>query len=281
MKEKVYQIFKECFPEIPVTDEILYSLMNYDQCTIIVKRVKDQLAGFSAVQDNRIVLLCIAPAYQRKGYGRELVQESEKLIKENGYNSVILGGTESLLFMGGLSDEEQWMKKRNYFFENCGYTATDGCVELEMHLKDFNLDNLNMNLAPEGITFEYWSNPDKNELYSAVGEVDEAWVKYFEGEATVFAAMEKGKCVGFTLLTFDDLTLCSNGHNKVGMVGCVGVIPSKREYGIGLAMVALATDELKKKGCDISYIHYTHLEKWYSKLGYRTIFRYWFGKKDV
>lgn len=280
MKDMVYKIFKDCFPEIPITDELLYSLMNYDQCTIIEKRVEDQLIGFSAVRENRIILFCISPDYQRKGYGRELVQESERIIKRKGYKQIILGDTDSSLFMGALSTEEEWSKRRNYFFEKCGYTAENGCVEMELHLKDFDIDNLNITY-PEGISYEYWTNPDKSELYSAVGMVDEEWVKYFKGEVTVFAAMENEKCVGFTILSFDDLTLCNNGSNRVGMVGCVGVIPGKREHGIGLGMVALATNELKKKGCDISYIHYTHLEKWYGKLGYKTIFRYWFGKKDI
>lgn len=281
MKERVYQIFKECFPNIPLTEEILYLLMDYDLCTIIGKYSDNKLIGFSAVNDNRIVLMCVVPSYQRKGYGSQLVGESESLIQKNGYDTVILGGEDSKLFMGAVCEETQWNEKHNYFFEKCGYSAINGCIEMELQLNDFNLDNLNIDLRPRGITFEYWNNVDKTNLLSAVNEVEEDWVKYFENDGNVFAAIENGKCVGFTILSFDDLTICNNGHNKVGMVGCVGVIPSKRKSGIGLAMVAHATNELKKKGCDISYIHYTYLDKWYGKLGYQTIMWYWFGKKDI
>ena len=30
----------------------------------------------------------------------------------------------------------------------------------------------------------------------------------------------------------------------------------------------------KTLNCDIAYIHYTHLEKWYKKLGYETVARF-------
>lgn len=40
-------------------------------------------------------------------------------------------------------------------------------------------------------------------------------------------------------------------------------------------------EELKNLGCDIAFIGYTYLEKWYGKLGYKTIVRYWMGEKDL
>ena len=38
-----------------------------------------------------------------------------------------------------------------------------------------------------------------------------------------------------------------------------------------------ATEMLKDEGYDISYIHYTHLENWYGRLGYKTVVR-WNGR---
>ena len=39
-------------------------------------------------------------------------------------------------------------------------------------------------------------------------------------------------------------------------------------------MVRLATNVLKEDGFDISWVHYTHLEHWYEKLGYHTVLRW-------
>ena len=61
---------------------------------------------------------------------------------------------------------------------------------------------------------------------------------------------------------------------KIGGIACVGTIPEYRKMGIGLRLVDLATLYLKKKGFDYSYIHYTHLEKWYNKLGYQGIAKF-------
>ncbi|SDB65108.1 GNAT family N-acetyltransferase [Butyrivibrio sp. INlla16] len=61
---------------------------------------------------------------------------------------------------------------------------------------------------------------------------------------------------------------------KVGGPGCVGTIPKYRKKGIGLEMVRRATNILKKEKYDISWIHYTHIENWYKKLGYETVLKW-------
>lgn len=60
----------------------------------------------------------------------------------------------------------------------------------------------------------------------------------------------------------------------IGGPGCVGTIPEYRRRGIGLEMIRRATEILRKDGYDLSWIHYTPLERWYSKLGYRAILRW-------
>lgn len=281
MKNRIYQIFKECFPELPVDEKYFYSLFQYDECSILCKYVLNELAGFAAIRGNRIILLCVAPEYRHQGLGRQLVEESENLISKNGYPTVILGGTDSKLFLGAPTGETEWYNKKNHFFEKCGYSADHGCLEMIMSLQDFNLDQQNIPISLPGITYEYWGKEDKAELLDAVKEVDEDWVQYFQQNGSFYVAMDQGKCVGFTILSFNDDTLYSNGTNIVGNVGCVGVIPSRRKNGVGLAMVAHATNELKKHGCDISYIHYTYLDQWYGKLGYKPFLWYWFGYKHL
>jgi GNAT superfamily N-acetyltransferase len=280
-KSKVYHLFKDCFPKLPITEGIFYKLFDYQKCDIVTKYEQEELIGFSAIHEDNIALLCVAPGYQRRGYGTQLVQESERLIKEHGYHTVRLGDINSKLFIGAYTSEREWNLRRNLFFEKYGYTAENGCLEMVMSLHEYSPERSGILLYPEGITFEYWNNADKSDLFTAVGEVEEDWVQYYQYDLPIFVAMEHGKCVGFTILSFDDNTLCSYGNNKVGMVGCVGVIPKKRERGIGLAMVAHATQELKKNGCDLSYIHYTYLDQWYGKLGYQSVIWYWFGKKSL
>ena len=102
----------------------------------------------------------------------------------------------------------------------------------------------------ENITFGEYKG-DISRLKKAVNEVDEDWVQYFGEWSRVFCAFDKDE-----------------------VVGCVGTIPKYREKGIGLEMVRRATVLLKKEKYDISWIHYTHIENWYKKLGYETVLKW-------
>ena len=61
---------------------------------------------------------------------------------------------------------------------------------------------------------------------------------------------------------------------RVGGPGCVGTLPAYRRRGIGLKMVEKATQILKERGFDYSYIHYTGVGPWYAKLGYELILQW-------
>lgn len=54
----------------------------------------------------------------------------------------------------------------------------------------------------------------------------------------------------------------------------IRTLPEFRRRGIGLEMVRLATQTLKQDGFDLSWIHYTHLADWYSRLGYQPVLRW-------
>ena len=60
----------------------------------------------------------------------------------------------------------------------------------------------------------------------------------------------------------------------IGGPGCVGTLPAWRKKGIGLEMVRRATEIFAREGYDVSWIHWTHLEQWYQKLGYKTALRW-------
>ena len=170
--------------------------------------------------------------------------------------------------------------EENTYFEQFGYQAEESCIEMKLDLGEFQFETFQHKLHPETLSFCYYEG-DKTDLLEAVRIVEEDWVQYFLPELPIYVAKKQEKVVGFTILGFDEDTLLSDESKKVGSVGCVGVIPEERNQGIGLALVAYATNELKQKKCDIAWIHYTYLESWYSTLGYNSYLRYWFGKKEL
>ncbi len=120
--------------------------------------------------------------------------------------------------------------------------------------------------CPEEITFGFYCG-DPALLRDAVRQVEPDWVQYFGETDRVFCGFDGTRPVSFCQLSdfgqYRDL--------RIGGPGCVGTLPEYRGRGIGLSMVGRATSLLKEEGFDLSWIHYTHLEHWYAKLGYRTV----------
>lgn len=137
-----------------------------------------------------------------------------------------------------------------------------------LDLHTFSADQVNLP-CPDHITFGFFSG-DINALRSAVRQVDEDWVQYFQDGDQVYCAFDGDQIVSFCTVDefgrYDSL--------RIGGPGCVGTIPAYRKQGIGLKLVQNATAMLKEQGFDMSYIHYTHVGHWYARLGYQTILRW-------
>lgn len=126
---------------------------------------------------------------------------------------------------------------------------------------------------PDEVTFGYYED-EPELLLKAVREVDEGWVPFFQKGIPVYCAYRNGELASFCLLEDMGTYVMGGKTIKVGGPGCVGTLPRFRRQGIGLAMIRNATDILKQKGYDYSYIHYTGVAPWYAKLGYKTRIRW-------
>ena len=122
---------------------------------------------------------------------------------------------------------------------------------------------------PPDITFGVYHG-EITDLREAVREVDEGWLPYFTPNERFFCAYDGEKPVAFCILT--DSGNIMGLH--IGQPGCVGTIPAYRKKGIGAELILRATGLLRRENFDLSWIHYTHLESWYQKLGYRTVLRW-------
>ncbi|MCR4576516.1 MAG: GNAT family N-acetyltransferase [Clostridiales bacterium] len=143
----------------------------------------------------------------------------------------------------------------------------DVCVEQVIWLRDWESGRVPLS-CPENITFGIYTGPNAP-LKEAVAKVDEDWVQYFGPGRRTFCAFDGDKIVSFCNVD----KMCEFEGARVAGPGCVGTVPEYRKRGIGLKMVEKATQLLKDEGYDISFIHYTHLENWYARLGYETVVR--------
>ena len=280
MKSQLYNIYRQCFPSLIIDEKLFLKKINYGVSHIITVKVEGNLIGYSIINRNIILLICVSGQHRRKGFGSRLLEQSEEHIKSIGYDRVLLGYGKNFLFQGVPIDSED--DRISYeFFKKRGYVSYREIVDMTMELDSYSIDSINIQKPMEGVNLRYANNKDKRALGLLVSEVEPSWCDYYKNtEYPILLACLKDEIVGFCILSTDHFFKSSIG-DRVGGIGCVGVIPDARGNGIGLYLVAAGTEELKRMGCTTAYISFASSEEWYSKIGYQTYIRFWLGVKKV
>lgn len=151
----------------------------------------------------------------------------------------------------------------------CRFCSDGMFAEMSLDIKDYHEKTVPI----QNIEFSFCKG-SIDDIKAAVAKVEEDWVQYFKSTENVFCGYCDGEIVSFCIIDSDVDCILSQDNIKVGSIGCVGTVPKSRKKGIGLRMVDLATVYLKNQKCDKAYIHYTHIDKWYAKLGYETFARF-------
>ena len=277
--DDVYNLYCRCFPDLRVKYDNFLDKLDYRNTKKISVIEDGKLAGVSLVSGNAVLLLCVDEMFRNKGHGTKLLQQSEDMIISSGHDSIILGKGSSYLFQGVPFFSDRGICR---FFEKRGYSADGESVDMTMELKDFFIDRVQIPDCPENIVFRYVKDTEqeKLQLLRAVNLIDPDWCRYYENTRDfVLAAEEEGELIGAAIISRSGAPFCPEGSQTTGEIGCVGVVPKARKKGIGLRLVAIGTDELKKMGSQTAYIGYTHLEDWYASLGYKPFMRFWMGQK--
>lgn len=256
-----YELYKASSFGTSLTEPLFNELSEKESCIIFREDY-----GVAYLNENRLFFLSVFPEHRRKGIGSRLLKMCEEYVVKNGGEYIYVNG----IFNG--APEES----RDFFIKN-GYETKGEFVEMGMDINGF---RANVNNVPKNTCFGFF-NGNHSELLRAVGEVDEEWVQYFTDDNKVLCGFRNGELASFCIVDEEVHCLLSDGNNKVGSIGCVGTRPDFRKQGIGLYMVELATELLAEKDCDKSFIHCTHLEKWYGKLGYKTFLKYSAARKKL
>lgn len=228
------------------------------------------------VHGGSVPVLCVAEEHHRKGIGSRLLTAAEAYIRGLGEKKLTLGCGPYYLLQG-----VPVVGENVSFFEKRGYTAAWTSVNMELDLDGFDRNSLSIPPAPAGLEYRFAEASDRAELMAAVEAAEEGWVGVFENcKDPVFLAILDGKIAGFQILAPDGGQFLRPGQ-QVGSIGCVGVVPSMRERGIGMDMVAQGTQWLKEQGSTMIELRYTWLKDWYGKLGFQTVSHQWMGEKKL
>ena len=260
-----YAIFRSCFDRLPTDAASFEALVLRDGAHIFREE-----GGFAVVEGDRITLLCVSPEYRGKGAGTRLLAQCEDYIKSQGHEKAVLSGS---LIPGAASGSYD-------FFEKRGYILGGEFNEMSLELDGFNKAEELMSAADTSCVTRY-CDTGIEDARNAVAKVDEDWVQYFNDTDSIYCVYANNEIASFCIVGNDETCLLSDGSTKVGSVGCVGTIPEYRRRGFGLAMVALCAEFLNKLGCGKLFIHQTHLDKWYGKLGAQVVLKYRLAEKKL
>ena len=247
----------------------------------------DTLVGFAATQTRSVageshprgelMTLFVDPDYRRQGVGRTLLARSLDRLASRGVERVQLGGGGQTYFWPGVptSNGGAWA-----FFQSCGWGEAERSYDLVGVLPEYETPNLVSDRIHQiGIAVEMAGPNDGEGLKELVRTHFPAWaegyVERVDGgtvEDVVVARTGEGVVIGMSSANMpsDQKPGCPWADLKedTGVIGALGVHPDWREKGIGLALAAKVSENLRDRGANRCFVGWTWLVEWYGRLGY-------------
>ncbi len=274
MIDSLYNLYIKCFPYYQCSKDTFTSLLKPRQAVLFTEYDNGKLIAYIVVWGNSISLLCVDPMYRHKGIGTRLLKEAESHILKNVASKILLGRGSHYLLQGVPTSNLAAVP----FFEKNGYTASWTSVNMELDLKTFDYNALKIPVLPSYISFRYAGPSDKKALLESVDDAQPGWHSIFETcTDPVLLAIDSASnsIVGFEIISFNGGRFIKNA----GCIGCVGVISSVRNKGIGRQMVAKGADIIKNHGLTSIELRHVALVDWYKALGFEITGSQWMGEK--
>jgi predicted N-acetyltransferase YhbS len=231
--------------------------------------------------------LCVHPDYQQRGLGTELLNRAEEYLASHGSPLTTLYYPHHLL--PGIPDESTPARA---LFEKRGYTNWRECVDLTRDLADFELPEKVLRALQQNPTVEIRPARESEStpiIEMVAREFPGGWTystkSHFtrKGKASdIIVAVENGEVIGFChTADFNSNWLLPSTYwfpllgEKFGGLGPVGLAKEHRKRGLGLALTALAVEDLKNRGVEKMGIDWTNLVAFYEQLGFQVWKKYW------
>ena len=297
---EIYMLFRESLPYVIREEETVYSILKSKENTIIEKRNEEsRLIGVAVIHKNTILLLCVSPEYRRQGIGTWLLKESERIIREDGYEEVTVGVGADYITPGiptgkryapAVNErlDERIDETASRFFEKRGYVHDWGnecnCFDMKFPLCEFTKEEHNIGDTIDGVYYRFATIEDREGVSACTDAALKEFTKWYQDEflytendsSRVLIALADNKVVG---------TLMVDTNHKIGLgsVGCTAVHPEYRGRHIAVNMVTLGTKYLKDVGLKDAYLSYTYsgLDKMYGYAGYKIFVYFMMAKKKL
>ena len=277
-KEEFYKIWESALGKIwPVSKQVFKDIVFSEKSINIVAKEGKNIVGFLSAQSHKsklsIVCIAVAENCQRRGVGSKLVKCLQNLGKTEDYKKIYLGSGGQSYFWPGVPVN---LKSAVNFFQKMGWTYSDTCVDMIGKLREYKTPvGVYEKIDKLGIKLKFVKKDQLDNLLKFEKSNFPEWYDYYvktinSGKLNniLLAVSSNGQILGSVLIDNNKNIWSKKLGNKVGAIGALGVCEEARNQGIGLGLVAKATEILKKRGIEICFLGWTWLVDWYGKLGY-------------
>lgn len=302
---ELIQLWNDSFgPSFPMTDRLIRQTLDYDPfyepegnfiirsdgkivAWALCKSMKDAGPEMGRFQRRGgIGALCVHPDYRRRGFATALLDTAEKYLESNGSPVTTLYYPHH--FLPGIPEE---CEAAIALFKKRGYTGFRECTDLMRDLAGYELPAKVRDAVERNPTVEMRpARADEAEAIMAMvaREFPGGWVYSTNGHfarggnpADIIVAKEGDEVIGFChTADFNSNWLIANVYwypllgERFGGLGPIGIAAAHRKRGLGLALTALAVDDLKRRGVERMAIDWTGLVDFYGLLGFKPWKRY-------
>ncbi len=218
-----------------------------------------------------VVVVLVHPSWRRRGLGSRMLARASAQLAAAGAATLTLGRGRSY-FWPGVPEN---LPDAAAFFARRGFAAGGQVADLVGHVRNFQAPAAVME-RPEDVRFELADAGLLSRVVAMQRREFPHWARHYarSSPSNVLTAVNvDGAVIGSAMLEgpfgSDNPFLWSELiGGPVGALGCVGVIPQARTGGIGLALVARASELLASRGVRHCFVAYTHLADWYAQLGF-------------
>lgn len=297
MVREIFEIYERNFPFSKREGEIVLHILNHESNIVFEKRDnRNQLIGVSVVNRNTVLLLCVDEEYRNQGIGTELLAASEKEVKKNGYDKIVVGNGFDYIMPGVPTAKRYFDAENEELFEGVEKTASDffesrgyrhawecNCFDMSLSLEQFekNADGLSTGGT---ISYRWGTRDDRMETGRCVESAWREFAPFYEfdglydeeGNPRVLAAVtDSGEVAGAVIV--------KGGPDGVGSLGCLVVSPAFRGRHIAVNLVLAATERLKNAGMNQVYLGFTYtgLDHMYGYAGYKICVYYMMAEKKL
>lgn len=276
--------------EWPIDFQRFQQVLTAPQAGHFVARAEGQVIGFVATAQylhrgeklGFVQALLVAPTWQRQGIGSTLLNQALEHLRAAQVDAVHLGGRTPRFWCGvpaNLPGALAFFQARSWQFTE---TVYDLCQDLSQYATP---PAIEQRMLTEQITLDTASAGDIPEVLAFEGREFPGWLAHYERLAglgdyqDILLARDQrtGQVVGTLLMstpqsnaTRTDIVWRVLLGSDAGSMGAVGVAEVEHGRGIGIALVARASELLRARGIRNCYIDWVVITDFYAKLGYQT-----------